>query len=147
MFIDDLDLEVLIYRKIRSTTGEYVYETLHVELVEDEETEKSKIETQEKIAGYAIVHGELGEPKSKIRAWFQKWFGNWYEIILKVIGVMTVSFALVFGVIETGSLVYEYYLSKGYQKDTSAFLVFFGLIVGMASGIAGVSFLKDEKII
>jgi len=67
--------------------------------------------------------------------------------LFKIIGVLIVSLVLVFGVIEVGSLVYDYYISKGFREDTSSFLTFFGLGISIVMAILGVAYLQDEKII
>jgi hypothetical protein len=88
LLIDELDLEVVITRRLLSTTGEYIYETDHVELIEDVWTEESKIVAEEKLQEYEQQQKEFRKKqdeyvpeydssfKANCRAWLKKWFGD-----------------------------------------------------------------------
>lgn len=88
LLIEQLNLEVVIKRRLLSTTGEYIYETDYVDLIEDELTAESKIIAKEKLQEHEQQLEEFRKKqdeyvpeydssfKVNCRTWFQKWFGN-----------------------------------------------------------------------
>lgn len=85
LLIDELDLEVVITRRLLSTTGEYIYETDHVELIEDVWTEESKIKADDELKEYEQSQEEFRrkrdehfakeEPKG-FKVWLKQWIGK-----------------------------------------------------------------------
>lgn len=87
LYIDDLNIEVTVQRRVRTTTGEYIYETDFVELFSDELTSISLKEAEKKQRNYleamkkredklAADRAYKEELKKKNRTWFEKWLGE-----------------------------------------------------------------------
>lgn len=80
LLIEELNLEVKINRRLLSTTGAYIYETDHVEVIEDEITKKSMVQAELDHEKYLKIKEDrlekITSTKKKNRTWFEKWFGN-----------------------------------------------------------------------
>lgn len=95
VYIEELDLEVVIKERIRSTSGAYIYRTFHeIERVEsdfedsEEKAEKDKIKFEadfekeieelkgeEKLKDSESVYEHYGmETPRKNQTWFERWF-------------------------------------------------------------------------
>lgn len=93
-YINDLDLKIQILKRIRTATGDYIYETDHtIETIEDleskveAENEIAKLEAEEKARRQEMTEQLEKEGKQKEsvkqekakeneeKSWFERWFG------------------------------------------------------------------------
>jgi len=75
VYINDLDLTVTIEEVIRSTNGEYVYNTdYYFDIIEDEKTRKTRIEAENILEEELVKYDKylLGEIKQN-KKWYQFW--------------------------------------------------------------------------
>jgi len=75
VYINDLDLTVTIKEAIRSTNGEYVYNTdYYYDIIEDEKTKESKIEAEKMLKEELIKYNEcLSQQLKRNKKWYQFW--------------------------------------------------------------------------
>jgi len=75
VYINDLDLTVTIEEAIRSTNGEYVYNTdYYFDFIEDEITERTRIEAEKILEEELVKYNEhLSGELKKNKKWYQFW--------------------------------------------------------------------------
>ena len=75
VYINNLDLTVTVEERIRSTNGEYVYNTdYYFDIIEDEKTKESKIEAEKILEEELIKYNEyLSEKLKQNKKWYQFW--------------------------------------------------------------------------
>ena len=75
VYINDLDLTVTIEEVIRSTNGEYVYNTnYYFDIIEDEITKSDRIETERILEEELVKYNEcLSEKLKQNKKWYQFW--------------------------------------------------------------------------
>jgi len=73
VYINDLDLTVTIEEAIRSTNGEYVYNTDHyIDIIEDDKS--GRIETERILEEELVKYNEcLSEKLKQNKKWYQFW--------------------------------------------------------------------------
>src|SRR6185312_3349056 len=68
LYIEDLDVEIIVSERIRHTNGSYIYKTEHqLDLVENEDSLRSKNETREKEQANSKNIEELSAELKKLR--------------------------------------------------------------------------------
>ena len=75
VYINDLDLTVTIEEVIRSTNGEYVYNTnYYFDIIEDEKTKSGRIETERILKEELVKYNEhLSGELKKNKRWYMFW--------------------------------------------------------------------------
>ena len=85
VYINDLDLTVIIEDRVRSTNGEYVYNIdYHFDIIEDEETEKSKIDAENKLVSALIKYNEYLEKQEIENNINKKWHWRIYRFLINM---------------------------------------------------------------
>ena len=75
VYINDLDLTVTIEEVIRSTNGEYVYNTnYYFDIIQDEKTKSGRIETERILKEELVKYNEhLSGELKKNKRWYMFW--------------------------------------------------------------------------
>jgi len=75
VYINDLDLTVTIKEAIRSTNGEYVYNTdYYFDFIEDEITERTRIKAEKILEEELVKYNEcLSQQLKRNKKWYQFW--------------------------------------------------------------------------
>jgi len=85
VYINDLDLTVLIEDRVRSTNGEYIYNIdYHFDTIEDEETEKSKIDAEIKLKSALVKYNEYLEKQETENNLNKKWYWRIFRFIIRI---------------------------------------------------------------
>ena len=74
VYINDLDFTITVEERIRSTNGEYVYNTNYYYIIEDEKTKESKIEAEKILEEELVKYNEcLSQQLKQNKKWYQFW--------------------------------------------------------------------------
>jgi len=75
IYINDLDLTIAIHERIRSTNGEYVYNTdYYFDIIEDEITEKTRVEAEKILEEELVKYNEyLLKKQKQNKKWYKLW--------------------------------------------------------------------------
>ena len=85
VYINDLDLTVFIEDRVRSTNGGYIYNIdYHFDIIEDEETEKSKIDAEIKLKSALVKYNEYLEKQETENKLSDKWYWRILRFIIRI---------------------------------------------------------------